>query len=110
MGLPLLLKSQTIATNRIGRVPLASILLLIKSKGVTNLKGFSVAYYSDEARIFVLAPNPANTFIRMKEDIGSAGADAWGVGTLILKLSRNKTPPFSPSTCKDTPVMDPLAL
>ena len=42
--------------------------------GVIEFKGLSVAYYSKEARIFVLVPNPAKTLVRMKEDIGAAGS------------------------------------
>ena len=40
--------------------------------GVIDFKGLSVAYYSGEARIFVHAPNPAKTLVRMKEDLGAA--------------------------------------
>ena len=74
--------------------------------GVIDFKGLSVAYYSAEARIFVHAPNTAKTLVRMKEDIGATGSQGSSDSTLILKISKSRSSLNSPSTCRETPVMD----
>ena len=74
--------------------------------GVLDFKGLSVAYYSEEARIFVHAPNPAKTLIRMKEDVSASGSQGCGDSTLILKIGKSRSSLNSPSTCRETPVKD----
>ena len=70
-----------------GRVPLGQILQKIESYGIIKLfeSNVQVAYYSDQARIFVNAPSPDKTLVRVKEDIGRSTAG----GTLVLRLSQH---------------------
>ena len=64
-------------TDGLGRVPLEPILQKIENMGIFDFatednSNLQISYYSEQARIFVNAPNPAKAFIRVKEDIGVA--------------------------------------